>query len=391
MAVSQATVARRLGVSVSTVSLALQDDPRISTAVRQRVRHVAAKLDYRPSRFARAMRTGKTGLIGVIQHGTSKQFNIQRSVEVIRAIHARGYHPLMGDVMGQPGGGKAACDIMAEARVEGVLLLAPGRWSPSRELARLREFGVPLVAVSGTPMDGVPQVRADARQGMRLLAEHLVRQGRRRLMLLVTRSTPAATPEINWTVVSRIAGFQEAVAAAGGRLHRVDQAAVANGGAAPHLHDDGGDLAGTVIACAAPDVERDECMHARDAMRQMLHAGLRADAVLCTNDEWALGVLTACAEAGVRVPRDLAVTGFDGMRYAEYGPVPLTTAAQPLEAMARQAVDLLMRMMDGHQPAAGDMRVELPCRLVVRASSAGSPQRTGGVRVGSAPQALQGR
>jgi LacI family transcriptional regulator len=126
-----------------------------------------------------------------------------------------------------------------------------------------------------------------------------------------------------------------------------------------------------MIACQFSQLGLDDCRRGRDAWRALLKVGLQADAVLCPNDDWAMGMLAACAEAGLRVPQDVAVTGFDGMRYAQYGTVPLTTAAQPLEEMARYAVDLLVRMIHGHQPAESEMRVSMPCRIVVRNSTGG--------------------
>lgn len=94
----------------------------------------------------------------------------------------------------------------------------------------------------------------------------------------------------------------------------------------------------------------------------------RPEAVACSNDDWALGALTACAEAGARVPADIALTGFDNILVGNYGAVPLTTVAQPIEQMTNKAVELLVKQVRGEKLSASEELVKMPCQLVVRHS-----------------------
>ena len=102
-------------------------------------------------------------------------------------------------------------------------------------------------------------------------------------------------------------------------------------------------------------------------MKALLERGELPEAVLCGNDQWAHGALRACHQAGVRIPRDLALTGFDNDPVGEYGATPLTTMDHPSEEIAHQAVDCLLRMIqEGRKPSAGTISVR--GKLIVRDS-----------------------
>jgi DNA-binding LacI/PurR family transcriptional regulator len=108
------------------------------------------------------------------------------------------------------------------------------------------------------------------------------------------------------------------------------------------------------------------------AMSKLIQREKHPDAVLCSNDDWAHGALSACADAGVRVPQDIAVTGFDNETFGEFGSVRLTTVAQPTEAMVDKAVGLLFQRLRGEPISAGEELIRLPCHVVVRQSCGAS-------------------
>lgn len=113
------------------------------------------------------------------------------------------------------------------------------------------------------------------------------------------------------------------------------------------------------------------CAQGEEALRIVLAWPRRPDAVLCSNDDWALGALAVCGERGIRVPDDLAVTGFDGTLQGVYYNPRLTTVAQPIHEMAGKAVELLLRQIRGEHMPKKELKLVLPCNLVVRASCGG--------------------
>jgi LacI family transcriptional regulator len=109
---------------------------------------------------------------------------------------------------------------------------------------------------------------------------------------------------------------------------------------------------------------------------RMLAQVHRPDAILCSNDYLAIGAAAACADAGLRVPDNIAVTGFDNINMGAYLPgAPLTTVAQPSEQMAKKAVEILLALIRKASREHLQMSVELPCSLVVRASCGAGPKR----------------
>jgi DNA-binding LacI/PurR family transcriptional regulator len=182
--------------------------------------------------------------------------------------------------------------------------------------------------------------------------------------------TPNLALNQAWQLTERVAGFRDALKMEGGAIRETTLVEGSVRLKAPLFKwkKGGSGLAGQVILYTPSEELADGCERGLVAMRQLLKTRGDTDAVLCANDDWAMGALATCGEAGVRVPQELAITGFDDMLYARYGAVPLTTMAQPLERMTQHAVGLLVRMIRGAKPAASEMSVKMPCRLMVRRS-----------------------
>jgi LacI family transcriptional regulator len=338
--VTQRDLARRLGVSRSTIAAAFANQPRVHPETRKRVLSAAERLGYRPDRYARAMRTGKSGLIGMIVCEGITQMSAMRAWHVAQAIQRAGYQPLSSDAGWFPDGAQAACREVLDAHVEGVVLL-----SPTCDFEPIRRAKVPMVGIAGLRLPGVPQVRANVRQGMYDLTNHLLALGYRRLSLLTQWPLGELDESQCWYVKERMDGFRAAARAA--RLDASDAEVV--------LEDFVSDLTQPYLT-------------GKVAMTNLLKRPRRPEAVLCSNDDWAMGALTACTEAGLRVPDDIAVTGFDDSPASGFGAVPLTTVAQPLEQMAAEAVRLLLRRMQRKETGTRDRLVKVPCRVVVRRS-----------------------
>ncbi len=344
--VNQHLIARRLGISQSTVAGALANQPRFRLETRKRVLAEASRLGYRPHRFAQVMRQGRSGFIGMIQCAGHMQLSAQRSQLVAREVHGNGYQLLSSDAFWFGDEEKTACEVMIDACVEGVVLV-----SPTFSFDALRQAGIPVVALSGSRQPGAPQVRANIRQGMHDLTRHVIGLGRRRLALLTQWPLGPRDEAACYYVSERIEGFLEASRESG----------LGEGQAEVCIED-------------YSDPESNTYQVGKISMRKILERKRQPDAVLCSNDEWATGALAACKEAGVRVPEDIALTGFDNLLASGYGAVPLTTVAQPIEPMAKKAVEILLGQIRNGEGASPRKVIKMPCEVIVR-HSCGSPRQ----------------
>lgn len=356
-----------LGISRSTVAAVLSQQPgaKLRPETRKRVLATARRLEYRPHRYAQIMRKGRSGIVGMIQFGGVMQFGTQRALYVAKAINASGFELLSSDVLWHHKGVSAACTAMLDARVEGVLLVSP--YLTELELERFRKAKIPIVSLSGMRLTGIPQVVADVRQGVFDLTRHLFRLGHRHLTLLTGSLNKTQAETRFWPSMERIRGFREAVEKEGGH---VDFAA-----RSPVTTRLDGEARGVIVCEGNADFWIDPYRIGEVAMSKLLRNGQRPDAALCSNDDWALGALAACADAGVRVPEDMAVTGFDNSIFSNYGTTRLTTVAQPIETMAQRAVDILVGMIRGEIAHAKNLLVKMPCKLMVRQSCGASARQ----------------
>lgn len=353
--VTQADVASRLNLSRRAVGFALSDDPsahrQIGSTTRQRIQQAAREMGYQPHRYAQLLRGKKSGVIGMIHFGGLMQLASIRMIHAATAIDQAGYRLLAGDVVWYQQGVRAICEAMIDARVEGVVLCAPSQWFSPAELKRFQRAEIPVVAISGMRIRGVPQVSADVRQGMFDLTQHLIALGHRRLAML-TQQTEGLQTDARWAVSDRVAGFRDALAER------------------PDVRGE------TFGQDSASESWLDPYEPGARAMTKLLQSQTqRPDAVLCSNDDWAMGALGACADAGIRIPHDMALTGFDNAVFGGYGAVRLTTVAQPTQQMAAKAIDILLRLVREETLSADEMRVKLPCQLVVRESCGSTRNR----------------
>lgn len=290
------------------------------------------------------MRKGKSGVIAMMQFGSMLQFSEVRAFMAARAIHAHDCHLLNTHVHWHAQGVRDAVNAVLDSRAEGAILLGPTEYMSDSDVQQLIAAGIPLVSIGGVEFEGVPQVRSDFHQAVRSLTEHLIKIGHRRMTYLGSSPSSLTGSRFWWGTNERIAGFREAVA-----QHR-------------------GTVEGEVI-CEAFDRQFHAPHNAgKLAMQKLLQQGNRPDAVVCSNDAWAIGAIAACAEAGVRVPDEIAVTGVDNDVVGEFVQPPLTTAAQQFEAIANKAVETLFRLIHGEKLSNGEQLVRFPCELIVRRS-----------------------
>lgn len=317
--VSMAMVASRAGVSGQTVSRVVNDSPRVDPATRERVEQAMAELGYRPHRAARALRTGRSQTIGLVVTTLATVGNSRMLQATAEAAAERGYALTLvtaGDSVAD------AFERLAEQEVDGAIVLnEASALVPAAE----RPAGLRLVVVDAPGAEGLAVVHSDHIGGAATATAHLLSLGHETVHHL-------AGPADSFAAAERERGWRETLVAAG-----IEPPAVVRG----DWTAEAGFSAGDALAAAS--------------------------AVFCANDQMALGLLRALAEAGRRVPEDVSVIGFDDVPdSANYRP-PLTTIRQDFAALAHRAVELLVAEIEG--TAGADASVVVPTLLVARAST----------------------
>lgn len=327
-------------VSRTTVSFVLNERAgiKIPDETRRRVLDAAATLDYHPNSVARQLARGASRTIGLVLRQSPEQVaNDGLLAETLRgladAARAAEHRVLVETLV--PGEGRYA-NLVRSGRTDGLIVSGP-RYD-DEELVELARDGFPVVIQGSLPGLDVPSVDVDNEAGARLAVEHLLALGHRRIACIT--NAPLA-----YTAASeRLAGYREALAAAG----------VAE---APELVAEG--------SFDAPS--------GHQAMSEML-ARTTPDAVFVASDVVAIGAIAGLREAGLAVPGDVSVVGFDAIPLAAYLDPPLTTISLPAYDLGRAAGRALLDRIAG-RPVAG--RTLLPTELIVRASTA---PRHGAVR-----------
>ena len=333
MAVGVKDVAAAAGVSVGTVSNVLNQPDRVSARTAERVQQAIRELGFVRNDAARQLRAGRSRSIGLVVPDIGNPFfaEVARGAED-RAAEA-GMTVLLGNSDESDVRQEAHLELFQEQRVNGVLLTPA-----SDDLSSLRRFtdaGMPVVLVDHEVDEGeIPSVSVDDVEGGRLAVRHLLDAGRRRIAYV---SGPRSVRQ----VAERLEGAQAAIAEVpGATLEVIEQAS---------LTVLQGRAAGEALAARA---EQD-----------------RPDAVFAANDLLAVGLLQAFSfAAGVRVPEDIAMVGYDDIDFASATVVPLSSVRQPARLLGRTGVELLLQELDG---ADHDRRGRFQPELVVRDSSRG--------------------
>lgn len=304
-----ADVARMAGVSVATVSRVMNGSSRVQPATLERVREAASTLDYVPSTTARNLSLGRTRAVSLLVPDLSNPMFQQVLRGTHRAAAAAGYRLLVSDSVEEPGA-EAALALESRRHSDALILCAP-RMSDD-DLTRVLDIAAPVVLVNRRPREAqVPVLLAEYDQGMGLLVRRLLQLGHRRLVYL-SGPTTSISNQIRVDALARIA-------------------------------DEHPDLQYDVLPCGSA-IEDGSA-----AMCTVLESG--ATAVVAYNDVVALGLMARLSEAGVTVPDDISVVGYDDIPFARYATPPLTTVSVPHETLGRYAWDMVERRLAGDQEA----------------------------------------
>ncbi|MGW0842316.1 LacI family DNA-binding transcriptional regulator [Streptomyces sp. NPDC002787] len=333
-------VARLAGVSQKTVSRVFNDEPYVSADVRRRVLEAAEQLGYRRNNAARALASGRTRSIGVVTLGTALYGPASLLIGVERVVRDSGYALRVVNTMeGDPAGLAGAIDSLLDQGVDGIVISEPIDEQASGGGDSLR-LDVPVIALGAPP----PPVTAPtvltagdgAEQLTRAATEHLLALGHRTVHHL-------AGPQRWFAARDRLEGWRAALTAHEREVPRPVE----------------GDWSAASGYTAGRELARDGDV----------------TAVFAANDDMAIGLIRALAEAGRRVPQDVSVVGFDDIPVAAYVTPPLTTVRQPFDAVAQEGLKRLVHAIenpDAEQLPSSDPPVD----LIVRASTAPPPSRT---------------
>ena len=326
-------VAGRAGVSVGTVSNVLNRPEAVGEETRQRVLDAIAALGFVRNESARQLRAGVSRTIGLVVLDIANPFftDVARGVE--EAANGAGLAVILCNSDDRQAKEAAYLDVLAEQRVQGVLITPTGVLSPA--LTTLRERGVPVVFVDRrAPTADQCSVAVDDVAGGRLAAEHLLERGHRRIAFVGGMS---GLPQLQ----ERHDGVEQAV-----------------------RETCGSDDALTAISLSALTVaggrEAGELIVGMPASR-------RPTAAICANDLIALGLLQEMVRQGVRVPDEFAIVGYDDIDFAAAAAVPLSSVRKPRQELGRRAAALLLDEARGSEHV-HEQLVFQP-QLVVRESS----------------------
>jgi DNA-binding LacI/PurR family transcriptional regulator len=327
-----AEVAKRAGVSLSTVSRALAGSPLISEKTRRRVAKVAARLDYRVDAAGSSLRTGLTRTAAVViplGHAAEQRFSDPFFLEMIGAIadelSAVGYSMLLSKVIEDPAAWIGAA--VRERRTDGIIVI--GQSLHHASLNELAGLDFPLVVWGARQKDQrYISVGSDNAAGARLATDHLLSQGCRDILFV----GDPALPE----VAARLEGYAAALKAAGIRRRRRLELAVGFG-------DDS--------VCPA--------------VTSLLEQRVSFDGIFACSDSLAMRAMRALLERGRRIPEDVAVVGFDDIAFTAFTTPALSTVRQDVRFGARSLVGNLMRAIE---KLPGESIV-VPTELVIRGSS----------------------
>ncbi|MBL8096492.1 MAG: LacI family DNA-binding transcriptional regulator [Anaerolineales bacterium] len=337
MAITIKDIAREAGVSHATVSRALHDHPAISSETIEKIKRLAARMGYVPNASARGLKTRRSRALGVIVSNIDDPFWSEVLQGVDEVLHPTGYSLFIAATHRDEQREKEVVQTMVQRGVEGVILCAP---QFSQEQNRiLQSYGLATTIVNNEgASDASYLVFNDDVHGIRLLTRHLIALGHARIAYLGNQRGGRTT-------IERETGFREEMRAAG---LAVDERCV-------YLAPEGTPPGGLKGA------------------QHLLTLDDPPTAILCYNDNMAIGVYAALHQSGRSVPHDISVAGYDDIAIAPYLIPPLTTLRQSKRELGAEAANLMLRILAARGESGGlpaPQKLRLQGELVVRGSTA---------------------
>ena len=341
-------VARACGFAVSTVSIVLSEAPlsqNVAVATRKHIRLTAQRLGYYPDAYARSLRRQKSQTVGILAYDLSDPFCLPAVRGMQEGLQQASYLPLLIDAQAQRELFDGYLQMILERRVEGVIVIASWVFEETNLLADVEKNHVPVVIVGrDLTARGITSVLVDNEAGGALAMRHLLQLGHRKIAVI-------RGPEELFDSELRWAGIQRAAAEGGVSL---DPGLVVQ---LPSLVDPTSGFEG-----------------GQQLSQQMLASGCKFTAVLAFDDLTALGVVRGLNIAGLRVPEDCSVLGFDDVMPAAVATPGLTTIRQPLKEMGLEAAKWMLESLERKVRQAPLLHTATP-ELIVRMSTSPAPGR----------------
>jgi len=329
--VSIKDIARAANVSHPTVSRALRNSPLVNRETAERIRKIAVRMGYRTNSVARSLVTRKTNTIGVVVTTITDPFIGEVVGGIEEAANENGYSVVLADSNADPARERHVVLSFHERRVDGIIVTASR--VGALHLPLLRQSSVPIVLINNQhPDDGgvVHSVIIDNISASLNAMQHLIDLGHRRIGYIGDSGGFHSDTE-------RFGGYRRALALAG--LSFVSEHAVQGDG-----RPEGAEI----------------------AMQRLLALSDRPTSVFCYNDMSALGAMRAIHRAGLSVPADISIIGFDDLFFASYTRPALTTIRQPKRTMGRLATEEMVKLLSGGRTSPG---IRVQGELIVREST----------------------
>ncbi len=325
-------MAKAAGVGVGTVSRVLNDSPLVSDATRERVQQVIEDLGYRPSTVARALSLGRTSTMAVIAPFFTRPSAVLRLRGLAEAINQSDYDLVLYAVETPAQRDERLALASGSDRFAGVVVMSLA--VDEAILSRLQRVDAPVVFID-RKVSGLPHVFVEDAEGGRIATNHLIELGHERIAFIGDEFDES----FGFTSsADRGVGYCKALKDAGGEV-RPDYF---------RLAEHGREAATAITA-------------------ELLQLPDPPTAIFAASDLQAFGVLEAVRSAGLRIPDDLSVVGFDDIEVSPY--LGLTTVAQPLYDSGCRGAELLMGAVSGDDHN-GPASIEMPLELVVRKTTA---------------------
>ena len=332
MAVTMQDIAKELNVSVVTVSKALRNKGSLSASTRKRILKRAKALNYQANWVARSLATRRTYSIGLLLPDFTHPFFAEIAKAIADTLRPHGYHLIISYYEEDPDLEKNETEALLARQVDG-LIIASAQSPENMSLFKgIRRRGVPFVLID-RPLTGIQAsfVGVDNEAIGRMATAHLVEQGCRRIAHL--RGPKVGIAE------GRMAGYKSVL-----KEHDLN------------------------MPSAYVQEGRFEDGSGYEAMRKLLRLDPRPDGVFCYNDPVAIGAMKAISDAGLKVPKDIAVVGAGNVHYSDFLAVPLTTIDQGTLRIGTQAAEILLGQITS-KPAPPLRKIWIEPQLVVRKST----------------------
>ncbi|MEO1028911.1 MAG: LacI family DNA-binding transcriptional regulator [Pseudomonadota bacterium] len=327
-------VAELAGVSTKTVSRVLNNEKYVRPETREKVVRAVAELDYTPDFSARSLAGQRSFMLALFYGSVSEAYLAKFQAGVIAQCAEHRHHLLVERVEDDAENiGHLVAETAAQTRVDGVILVPPLSDNPAI-VAALEERQTPYVLVAPTKKTAATlSVDTDNFAAARQLVSHLVSLGHKKIAIIKGHPSHSATP-------LRYEGYRAALTEAGLNLDA--------------------------------DLEKQgyfTTVCGREMGKELLELANRPTAIFASNDDMAAGAARAAADLGLRVPEDVSIVGFDDSLIASISAPPLTTVRQPIDQMARGAVELLLEQRTADEETASTRHKDYEFELVFRESA----------------------